>query len=147
MEESTTDALRNWENEGGAPIQTDIDIGLMPLRIGSSTVAKTALTGTVNQIEWAELIKERVDKEFDRVANAIKGVAAKQTGHDRTNAEALIALLEEKRFEVMGHERAGYFIHDWQEFGELVRQMIVKDPRYKEIKDNQVAKAHNKNPG
>ena len=34
----------------------------------------------------------------------------------------------------MRSERAGYFIHDWQEIGDQVRQMIFADPRYQAIK-------------
>jgi hypothetical protein len=33
---------------------------------GAANAAKTALTGTANQIEWAEGIKERAGKEFER---------------------------------------------------------------------------------
>ena len=40
-------AIAAWENEGGSP--------------------QRAMTGTVNQIAWAEQIKARVDAEFDRV--------------------------------------------------------------------------------
>jgi len=34
------------------------------------------------------------------------------------------------RIEVMEHQEAGYFIHDWQELRDQVRQMIMKDDRY-----------------
>ena len=93
----------------------------------------TALTGTVNQIEWATQIKERVAREFDRVANAMRSVASKQREVDRADTLGLVAILEEKRLEVMANDRAGYFIHDWQELGDQVRQMVVKDPRYARV--------------
>jgi len=53
----------------------------------------TALTGTANQIEWADRIKERVGKEFDRVANAMRSVAGKQGDLDRTDTLGLVAIL------------------------------------------------------
>ena len=45
-------------------------------------------------------------------------------------------ILEEKRAEVMGREQASYFIHDWQEIGGQVRQLIFRDRRYQAIKAN-----------
>ena len=50
------------------------------------------------------------------------------------DTQAIIAIVEEKRTEVMEHQEAGYFIHDWQELRDQVRQMIMKDDRYKAIK-------------
>jgi hypothetical protein len=102
--------------------------------------AATALTGTLNQIDWAEQIKERVGKDFDRVANAMKSVAARQAEQDRADTQELIAILKELRAEVMAKDQAGYFIHDWQEPGDQVRQMIVKDPRYDAIRKRQAAR-------
>ena len=98
------------------------------------------MTGTVNQIEWALRIKEQVSAEFDRVAKALKSVADKQTDHDREDTLAIIAILEEKRAQVMSNTRAGYFIHDWQELSDQVRQMIVRDPRYLVIKTEKAAR-------
>jgi uncharacterized protein with von Willebrand factor type A (vWA) domain len=105
-----------------------------------TTATPNALTGTVNQIEWAEQIKERVGKDFDRVAHAMQSVAAKQAELDRSDTEELIAILKELRAEVMAKAEAGYFIHDWQEPGDQVRQMIVKDPRYSAIRTRQAAR-------
>jgi hypothetical protein len=136
MEEFTVEALAEWESEGGAPAQSEAGSSLAP----PTTPATSALTGTVNQIDWAEQIKERVSKDFDRVANAMKSVAAKQVERDQSDTQALIAILEEKRAEVMAKDQAGYFIHDWQEPGDQVRQMIVKDARYGAIKRNQAAR-------
>ena len=98
------------------------------------------MTGTVNQIEWALRIKEQVGAEFDRVAKTLKSVADKQTDHDREDTLAIIAILEEKRAQVMSNTRAGYFIHDWQELSDQVRQMIIRDPRYLVIKTEKAAR-------
>ena len=106
-----------WEGEGGSLNQTP----------------EKALTGTVNQIEWAKQIRTQVNAEFDRVKTALEAAATKQSGHDRMDTEAMIAILEDKRAEVMAHEEAGYFIHDWQEMRDQVRQLIMNDDRYKAI--------------
>ena len=111
-------AIAAWENEGGSP--------------------QRAMTGTVNQIAWAEQIKARVDAEFDRVRKALESVAGKQSSKGRRNTRVMIEILEDKRAEVMGNEQAGYFIHDWQELRDQVRKMIVGDSRYKAIKTGQV---------
>jgi hypothetical protein len=91
------------------------------------------LTGTPSQIEWAEQIKPRVGAEFDRVAKAFTAVSLKQSEAARADTHAVLAILEEKRAEVMAHDSAGYFIRDWQELGDQVRLMIGKDPRYQAI--------------
>jgi hypothetical protein len=54
------------------------------------------------------------------------------------DTQAIIAIVEEKRTQVMEHQEAGYFIHDWQELRDRVRQMIMKDDRYKVIKSGKV---------
>ena len=46
----------------------------------------------------------------------------------------MIAILEDKRAEVMANDRAGYFIHDWQELRGQVRELIAEDPRYRRSK-------------
>jgi hypothetical protein len=111
-----------WESEGGSLNET----------------SEKALTGTVNQIEWAKQIRTQVNAEFDRVITALKAAATKQPGHDRMDTQAIIAIVEEKRREVMEHQEAGYFIHDWQELRDQVRQMVMKDDRYKAIKTGKV---------
>jgi hypothetical protein len=136
MEEPTVDAIGEWESEGGAPAQSEAAFSSVP----PPAAARNALTGTVNQIDWAEQIKERVGKDFDRVANAMKSVAAKQVEGDRSDTQELIAILKEIRAEVMAKGQAGYFIHDWQEAGDQVRQMIVKDPRYGAVKTRQAVR-------
>lgn len=98
------------------------------------------MTGTVNQIEWAVQIKERVRTEFDRVAKALQSVAGQQAEQDRMDTQAIIAILEEKRAEVMARTQAGYFIHDWQELSDQVRRMIVGDPRYLAIRNSKTTR-------
>ena len=94
----------------------------------------SAMTGTANQIEWAKQIRIQVEAEFDRVRTAIETVAARKDGQDLLDIQMMLEILEEKRTEVMGRQEAGYFIHDWQEMRDQVRQMIMKDKRYKAIK-------------
>jgi hypothetical protein len=98
------------------------------------------MTGTESQIEWAERIKPLVNAEFGRVAAAFQTVACNQEEQDRTDTRAIIAILEEKRAEVMANDRAGYFIHDWQELKDQVRLMIANDSRYQTIKANREAR-------
>lgn len=103
------------------------------------------MTGTPEQIAWAERIKPQVAGEFDRVAKAFGMAAGKQSDLDRLDTHAIIAILDEKRREVMMQDEAGYFIHDWQELRDQVRQMIGKDPRYKAIKANREARGRSSN--
>ena len=110
-----------WEGEGGSLNE-------------KNEKSEKALTGTVNQIQWAKQIRTQVNAEFDRVITALEAAATKQSGQDRMDTQAIIAIVEEKRTEVMEHQDAGYFIHDWQELRDQVRQMIMKDDRYKAIK-------------
>jgi hypothetical protein len=112
----TEERIAVWENEGG------------------SVKKARGLTGTVNQIAWANQIKGQGNAEFDRVANALRSAATKQSSQDRMTTQAIIEILAEKRAEVLANEQAGYFIHDWQELRDQVRRMIVEDRRYKAIK-------------
>jgi len=114
--------LEVWESEGGAPER--------PACTGPS------LRGTDNQVEWALRIRHQIHQEFDRVATAFRVVAHRQMGRRRAETVAIIALLEEKRLEVMCNVDAGYFIRGWQEIGDQVRQLIFGDGRYQEIKRN-----------
>ena len=50
----------------------------------------------------------------------------------------MIAILEEKRLEVLGRNEAGYFIKNWQELTDQVQRLIREDPRFAAIR---VAKA------
>jgi hypothetical protein len=117
--------IEAWEGEGGAA----------PAPLG---VRSISMSGTANQVKWAERIKRQVNAEFDRVAPSFRSVAGKQSDAARANTEAIIAILEEKRAEVMRREQAGYFIHDWQEISDQVRQMIFHDARYQAIKSNRL---------
>ena len=117
-------AIAAWEGEGGFAARTP----------------ELRLIGTVNQIVWAEQIRAQVDAEFDRVRRVLESVASKHSPEDGTDLQAIIRLLEDKRAEVMGNEQAGYFIHDWQELRDQVRQLIIGDPRYRAIKADQAAR-------
>jgi len=116
-----SEELEIWEGEGGAV--------LFP-----TFPSQVQMTGTVSQLEWASRIRRKVNAEFDRVAASFQLIAAKQQDGKRTDTNAIIAILEEKRAAVMSEERAGYFIHDWQEINDQVRQMVGRDPRFQEIK-------------
>lgn len=98
------------------------------------------MTGTSSQIEWAEEIRPRVNAEFDRVANAFRAVARNQSGQDRNDTHAILAILEEKRAQVLARDEAGYYIRDWQELKDQVRQMIAQDSRYQTIKAGREAR-------
>jgi hypothetical protein len=118
------------------------------VRFGSLIVVDTlstqptpgpGLTGTPSQIEWAEEIKPRVSAEFDRVARVILAAATGKNEQVRADADAVVVILEEKRAEVLAMDRAGYFIRDWQEVTDQVRQMIGRDPRFQAIKSRKAA--------
>lgn len=111
MNSSLEKDIEAWEGEGGAA----------PAPLGGRAIS---MSGTANQVEWAERIKRQVNDEFDRMARSFRSVAGKQRNPARADTEAIVAVLEEKRAEVMGREKAGYFIHDWQEISDQVRQMI-----------------------
>ena len=91
------------------------------------------MTGTPNQIEWAEQIRPRVDAEFARVATAFREVAARQSGQAAADTLALIHIVEEKRAEALAHDEAAYYIRDWQELSDQVRRLIGADPRFADI--------------
>lgn len=99
------------------------------------------MTGTASQIEWAEQIRPRVDAEFQRVASAFRVAASNQRERERDDTLAVIAILEEKRVEVMANDRAGYFIRNWQELTDQVRQLIASDGRYQAIRANRETRA------
>jgi len=95
---------------------------------------RISLNGTEDQITWALQIRTRVNAEFDRVAKVLEGTAKKRTGQNQVNTYTMISILEEKRAEVMANREAGYFIQDWQELHDQVRQIMNKDSRYQAIK-------------
>lgn len=92
------------------------------------------MTGTPNQIELAIEIKAKVDADFDRVAAALRAASELRSEDFRAETTAVIAILEEKRAEVLGNDRAGEFIRDWQELSGRVAQLIATDPRYQAIR-------------
>ncbi len=89
------------------------------------------------QVEWAQRIRVQINAEFDRVAAALRSVAKKQAASRRKDTETIVAILEDKRAEVMNRNQAGYFIRDWQEIDDQVQQMIRQDSRYQAIKARQ----------
>ena len=104
-----------------------------------------SLSGSANQIEWALRIRKRVNAEFDRVAATFRAVAAGRDDQVKAEVEAIVAILEDKRAEVMRREEAGYFIHDWQEITDQVRQMVFRDERYPAIRKRQETRRMNPN--
>jgi hypothetical protein len=64
MNGSLNKQIETWEGEGGAP------------RLPAPAV--TLMAGTTSQVEWALLIKRRVNEEFDRVAAAFWSIAVRQ---------------------------------------------------------------------
>ena len=119
--------IETWESEGGAAPD-------------SLNASAASMSGTAAQVEWAERIKRQVNTEFDRVAASFRSIAGKQGDDKRADTKAVIVILEDKRAEVMSREQAGYFIHDWQEISDQVRQMIFHDARYQAIKSNRAAR-------
>ena len=116
-----------WENEGGAAS-------------GQPVPAAPSMTGTVSQVEWAQRIRRDVDADFSRVAASFQVIANSQNHERRASTEAIIAILEDKRAEVLASRQAGYFIRDWQEITDQVRQLIFHDHRYQLIKSNRRAR-------
>jgi hypothetical protein len=74
------------------------------------------------------------------VSASFRAIADKQLNEKRADTEAIIAILEEKRAEVMSREEEGYFIHDGQDIYDQVRQMIFHDSRYQAIKNNKAGR-------
>jgi len=120
--------IETWEGEGGA------------VPVAPPAAPAATLSGSEAQVEWAERIRAQVSAEFDRVAATFRRIAAKQSQDKRTSTEAILAILEEKRAEVLSRQDAGYFIHEWQEIGDQVRQMIFSDTRYQSIKSARPAR-------
>jgi hypothetical protein len=107
---------------------------------GGRAAPAVTMSGTEAQVEWAGRIRRQVNTEFDRVAAAFRSIAARQRPARRADTDATIAILEDKRAEVMSRGQAGYFIHDWQEISDQVRQMILHDDRYQAIRNNRAAR-------
>jgi chaperonin GroES len=130
MDSSTSPSIEAWEDEGGFTGATSLSAG------PRACPAAPTMAGSEAQVEWAGRIRSLVDAEFDRVAATFRMIAGRQADGARAETEAVIAILEDKRAEVMARKQAGYFIHDWQEIGDQVRQMIFRDPRFQAIKSN-----------
>jgi hypothetical protein len=108
-----------------------------------STGPEARFIGTASQIEWAEKIRMRVNAEFDRVAETLEAVARKQSIQNRLDTRAIIAILEEKRLEVLGRNEAGYFIKNWQELTDQVQKLVRDDSRYPGIRLAKAARTKN----
>jgi hypothetical protein len=108
--------------------------------LDSNNKLSGTLAGTPAQVEWAERIRLKVAQEFDRVAKAFDAQISIQTGQRQSETRTILAILEQKRADTMASQQAGYFIRDWQELSDQVRQMIAKDPRYQVIRDQRAAR-------
>ena len=130
------EAIEAWEGEGGGLRQT-AEERVAPRCViarGSLVAAEKKMIGTANQVDWAERIKRQVSAEFDRVAKALESAMSRQAEPKREETLTAIAILEEKRAEVMAQDEAGYFIREWQELRDQVRQLITQDSRYQAIR-------------
>ena len=101
---------------------------------------KFELTGTPNQVEWAEQIRLTVAQEFDRVARVFHAQAGIQTGQKQSETRTISRSSSRSVRRRMAIRQAGYFIREWQELSDQVRQMIAKDPRYQAVKDQRAAR-------
>jgi len=122
MSASIGSAIATWEDEGGFA--------------GANYPYGEGMSGTTNQVEWAERIWRQVREEFDRVSTSFWSIAKHQTGSRRSDTLTILAILEDKRAQVLSRQEAGYFIRDWWEPGDRVRQLIFDDPRYQVIKNS-----------
>ena len=127
MKSSLIRDIEAWETDGGAALT----------QLGDSVAL---MSGTAAQVEWAERIKAQVASEFDRVTASFRSISTKQGADRRADTEGIIAILEDKRSEVMSRVQAGYFIRDWQEISDQVRQLVFHDPRYQSIKSSTAAR-------
>jgi hypothetical protein len=136
------EAIEAWEGEGGA-LRLCSDERVAPkfaFARGGPVAAEKKMIGTANQMDWAERIRRQVSAEFDRVANALESAMSRQAEPKRGETLTAIAILEDKRAEVMAQDQAGYFIREWQELRDQVRQMITQDSRYQAIRANRAAR-------
>lgn len=96
------------------------------------------LTGTETQVEWAERIRDSVRQEFGRVEKSFRSVADRQDAGSRMRTEAILVILRDKRDDAMSRSDAGYFIREWQDISDQVRQAIGKDPRFQALNAKRV---------
>lgn len=116
-----------WEDEGGA---------IAPL---ASEMHRTSMNVAASHVEWEEIIIRQVNLEFDLVAAYLRSVSLKQNNKNYTETEFALAILEDKRAEVLSRKRAGYFIHDWQAINAQVLRMISEYARYQAIRSVRIA--------
>ena len=135
------EAIEAWEAEGGG--LRDIAQGAAEPSVvvyrGRPVSLEKRMIGTATQVDWAERIRGQVSAEFDRVSKALESAANKQAGQKRMETLSVIAILEEKWAEVMSKDHAGYFIREWQELRDQVRQLITQDSRYQAIRAKRAA--------
>ena len=113
-----TTNIGEWEDDGGS-IAPDREEG--------------HLIGTLNQIALAGEIRARISAESDRVQAAPEAAAYKRSQR-RSDVGMMIATLEEKRAQEMSHRQAGHYIQRWSELRHQVRNLLLRDPRYRELK-------------
>src|SRR5689334_11964858 len=89
---------------------------------GQPKAREDMMIGTPMQIELAEQIRALAGAKFDRTANALRAIAEKQRDRDRADTRIVITILEDKRAEIMAKDW-DYFISEWRELGDPVRQM------------------------
>ncbi len=105
------------------------------------------MTGSESQIEWAEPIKTSVRAEVDRVAQAFRIAADRQQGQDHLATLAFIAILEDKRVEVLAKEQAGYFVRVWQGLSDQLQQIVARGSRCQTIQIERRARKARKSHG
>jgi hypothetical protein len=135
----TEDATAGWEDEGGALGQADCALAAKETANSRVKAVHTDLIAeragaTIHQAKWAEQIRAHVAAEFDRLAKMLEAVAGMQPEQGRKDTQDVIAILGQKRAEVMARNVAGHFFHDWQELRDQVQQMILQDPRCQPLK-------------
>lgn len=86
------------------------------------------MTGGGLQVEWAERIKITVAAEFDRFTRTFAQLA------DTPETATIIAVAKELRESVLANDDAGFYIRNWQDLGDQVRIMVLKDPRVQAIR-------------
>ena len=96
------------------------------------------LIGSEAQVEWAEGIRAGVRTEFERVEKSFQSVANRQDAASRIRTEAILVILRDKRDAAMNRSEAGYFIREWQDISDQVRQAIGNDPRFKALRATRV---------
>ncbi len=90
-----------WEDDGGSP----------------APFSERRMIGKLDQIAWALQIKSHVEAEFERLRAVLEHAIREQSPKGLRDIEAIIRILEDKRAEVLENEQAGYFTHNWQDWG------------------------------